>query len=133
MVSKSLEKLFLSILSEDEFIIQKLKEVKELDLPDCWIGAGFVRNKIWDYLHGFDLDNPEISKSLKESLLEGFMEDKLFIEEQQKLLEESPDFVPRFIEADEAFAHFRRVWERKLREENEANPVVQKENKKRIL
>ena len=61
------------------------------------------------------------------------MEDKLFIEEQQKLLEESPDFVPRFIEADEAFAHFRRVWERKLRAENEANPAVQKENKKRIL
>ncbi len=87
----------------------------------------------WDYLHGFDLDNPEISKSLKASLLEGFMEDKLFIEEQQKLLKESPDFVPRFIEADEAFAHFRRIWDRRLREENEANPLVQRENKKRIL
>ena len=87
----------------------------------------------WDYLHGFDLDNPEISKSLKESLLEGFMEDKLFIEEQQKLLLESPGFVPRFIEADEAFSYFRQRWGRKLRDENEANPLAYKENKKRIL
>ncbi|MBI3259205.1 MAG: nucleotidyltransferase family protein [Ignavibacteriae bacterium] len=20
-------------------------------MNDCWIGAGFIRNKIWDYLH----------------------------------------------------------------------------------
>lgn len=24
-----------------------------LRLPDCWIGAGFVRNAVWDYLHGY--------------------------------------------------------------------------------
>lgn len=87
----------------------------------------------WDYLHGFDLDNASISVSLEESLLEGFMEDKLYIEEQQKLLLESPDFVPRVIEADEAFVHFRRIWAKKLKEENEANPLVHKENKRRIL
>tara|TARA_R110000824_G_scaffold336_5_gene2045 strand:+ start:1574 stop:2689 length:1116 start_codon:yes stop_codon:yes gene_type:complete len=87
----------------------------------------------WDYLHGFDLDKPFISESLEKSLLEGFMEDKVFIEEQQKLLEESPDFVPRVLEADEAFIHFRRQWERRLKAENEANPLVQKENRKRIL
>jgi hypothetical protein len=23
-----------------------------LGLPDCWIGAGFVRNAVWDHLHG---------------------------------------------------------------------------------
>jgi len=26
--------------------------VRALDLPDCWIGAGFVRNAVWDHLHG---------------------------------------------------------------------------------
>ncbi|WP_194789259.1 nucleotidyltransferase family protein [Pseudomonas sp. UFMG81] len=26
--------------------------VRELALPDCWIGAGFVRNAVWDHLHG---------------------------------------------------------------------------------
>ncbi|WRQ77412.1 nucleotidyltransferase family protein [Pseudomonas saxonica] len=26
--------------------------VRSLNLPDCWIGAGFLRNAVWDYLHG---------------------------------------------------------------------------------
>ena len=26
--------------------------VASLGLPDCRIGAGFVRNAVWDYLHG---------------------------------------------------------------------------------
>ena len=26
--------------------------VRALRLPDCWIGAGFVRNAVWDHLHG---------------------------------------------------------------------------------
>ncbi len=26
--------------------------VASLNLPDCWIGAGFVRNAVWDALHG---------------------------------------------------------------------------------
>jgi hypothetical protein len=25
--------------------------VRSLRLPDCWIGAGFVRNAVWDHLH----------------------------------------------------------------------------------
>ena len=29
-----------------------LRSVEELGLPDCWIGAGFIRNAIWDALHG---------------------------------------------------------------------------------
>ena len=28
-----------------------LRAVAELGLPDCWIGAGFVRNAVWDALH----------------------------------------------------------------------------------
>ena len=26
--------------------------VEALELPDCWIGAGFVRSAVWDHLHG---------------------------------------------------------------------------------
>jgi uncharacterized protein len=26
-----------------------------LGLPDCWIGAGFLRNPVWDQLHGHDV------------------------------------------------------------------------------
>lgn len=28
--------------------------VASLNLPDCYVAAGFVRNMVWDYLHGFD-------------------------------------------------------------------------------
>ena len=30
-----------------------LRAVNRLGLPDCWTGAGFVRNLVWDRLHGY--------------------------------------------------------------------------------
>lgn len=30
-----------------------LRTVRGLQLPDCWVSAGFVRNTIWDALHGY--------------------------------------------------------------------------------
>ena len=88
----------------------------------------------WNYLHCDQLENDDISLSLKDSLMEGFMEDKVFIEAQQKLLQDSPDFVPRSFSADEALTYFRLRWNAKLKEENAANPVQPaRENKKRIL
>lgn len=32
--------------------------VAALRLPDCWIGAGFVRDAVWDHLHGYDAAEP---------------------------------------------------------------------------
>jgi uncharacterized protein len=29
-----------------------LEAARTLELPDWWIGAGFVRNAVWDHLHG---------------------------------------------------------------------------------
>ena len=31
--------------------MSQLKAVESLSLPDCWIGAGFLRNTVWDALH----------------------------------------------------------------------------------
>jgi len=31
-----------------------LDVVRSLDLPDCWIAAGFIRNMVWDRLHRRD-------------------------------------------------------------------------------
>ena len=33
-------------------MMDSLRLVAALGLPDCWIGAGFVRNAVWDALHG---------------------------------------------------------------------------------
>ena len=33
-----------------------LSHVEGLGLPDAWIGAGFIRNPVWDVLHGRTID-----------------------------------------------------------------------------
>lgn len=35
-----------------------LEAVRALNLPDGWIGAGFVRAPVWDALHGYDRPTP---------------------------------------------------------------------------
>ncbi len=35
--------------------LSALKAVAALHLPDCWIAAGFVRDAVWDHLHGYDV------------------------------------------------------------------------------
>src|SRR5258708_28149585 len=38
----------------------------------------------WDYLHDYELQDPNIALSLNRSMVEGFLEDKLLIESQQQ-------------------------------------------------
>jgi len=41
----------ISILRADTLRWHLLEKVRALNLPDCWIGAGFIRNAVWDHLH----------------------------------------------------------------------------------
>ncbi len=41
-----------AILADDPLRCRVLAMVRSLGLPDCWVGAGFVRNAVWDHLHG---------------------------------------------------------------------------------
>jgi len=76
----------------------------------------------WVYLNNFEGDDSTISRSLLDSLIEGFMEDKAIIERQQKTFEEDPGFRPLAILADAPLAHFRRVLEKLIEaEQAEAN------------
>jgi vanillate O-demethylase monooxygenase subunit len=68
----------------------------------------------WNYLHNFDLDDPNIALSLCNSLREGFMEDKAIIEAQQRLFDREPETQLLAIAADAALAHFRRVFGQRL-------------------
>lgn len=38
------------IVASDSWMMNVLRAAQELNLPDWWIGAGFLRNKIWDTL-----------------------------------------------------------------------------------
>lgn len=40
------------IIRSDSWMIDVLMAAQDLDLPDWWIGAGFLRNKVWDTLEG---------------------------------------------------------------------------------
>lgn len=41
------------ILSNDPIRMKILCAVRSLELNDGWIGAGFVRDAVWDHLHGY--------------------------------------------------------------------------------
>lgn len=43
----------LDLIKSDPWMVKVLETASSLNLPDWMIGAGFVRNKVWDYLHGY--------------------------------------------------------------------------------
>ena len=42
----------ISTIAEDPARMRVLEIVRDLELPDCWIGGGFVRSPVWDRLSG---------------------------------------------------------------------------------
>ncbi len=71
----------------------------------------------WAYLNDFEGTDSAISRSLLDSLTEGFLEDKVIIERQQRTLAADPSFQPLSIVADAGLVHFRRVLERLIEAE----------------
>jgi vanillate O-demethylase monooxygenase subunit len=77
----------------------------------------------WSYLNNFEGSDYTISMSLLDSLIEGFMEDKEIIEEQQKMLDDDPEFKLVAVAADAALSHFRYTLG-KMIEAEQAGPVA---------
>ncbi len=48
----------LALIEQDQWMMEILKKVRQLQLSDWFIGAGFVRSKVWDYLHGYTIRTP---------------------------------------------------------------------------
>lgn len=46
------------LIEADGWRMRILQAVSTIALPDCWIGAGFVRNLVWDVLHDFPEPTP---------------------------------------------------------------------------
>jgi hypothetical protein len=44
--------LVADIIAQDPVGMKQLRSVRALSLPDWCIAAGFVRNRVWDHLHG---------------------------------------------------------------------------------
>jgi hypothetical protein len=49
----SSERDILALVADDAGMMAALTAVAGLGLPDCWIGAGFLRAAVWDRLHGY--------------------------------------------------------------------------------
>lgn len=49
-----LERRLIEYLTEQPSIMEDLRRVRELKLPECYIGAGYIRSCVWDKLHGYD-------------------------------------------------------------------------------
>lgn len=48
----------ITLIKKDDWMMDILKTVQKLNLPDWWIGAGFIRSKVWDNLHGYKTRTP---------------------------------------------------------------------------
>jgi len=44
-----------TFISKQQKIVELLEIVEKLELHDAWIGAGLIRNAVWDYLHGYEI------------------------------------------------------------------------------
>ncbi|MDV5169660.1 nucleotidyltransferase family protein [Photobacterium rosenbergii] len=45
-------------LDQDEGRFRALQCARQLNLPQCYLAAGFVRNLVWDHLHGYSEPTP---------------------------------------------------------------------------
>ncbi len=45
----------LALIAADAWRMRALTLVRDLNLPDCWIVAGFVRCLVWDVLHDYQV------------------------------------------------------------------------------
>jgi uncharacterized protein len=50
--------LIATIIAQDPVGMKQLRAVRSLALPDWCIAAGFVRNRVWDHLHGIAPPRP---------------------------------------------------------------------------
>ena len=48
----------IQLIKQDHVRIKALESVASLDLPECYIAAGFIRNLVWDSLHGKQTPTP---------------------------------------------------------------------------
>ncbi len=68
----------------------------------------------WSYAHNFNIEDQAFTRKLSDRIAEGFEEDRLMIEAQQRIIDESGDDRMAFIPVDKALSIGRRMIERCL-------------------
>ncbi|MEC7941050.1 MAG: nucleotidyltransferase family protein [Pseudomonadota bacterium] len=57
-MTQALTNQIAALIEQDPLRTKILECVAQLDLPQCYVAAGFVRNLVWDHLHDFDSPTP---------------------------------------------------------------------------
>jgi hypothetical protein len=52
------EQDIIDLIRDDDWMMNALRHTASLELHDWWICAGFVRSKVWDTLHGYNVRTP---------------------------------------------------------------------------
>jgi len=45
------EKELISLIAADDWMMNVLEAVEKVQLAECWVCAGFIRSKVWDYIY----------------------------------------------------------------------------------
>ena len=110
----------LSLIAADPERMRLLHHVQALGLPDCWIGAGFVRGAVWDHLHGYppslpagDVDvvwfdrtraSPEEDRCIEAQLAAGAPGVAWSVKNQARMHDHNGD--PPFASTEDALRHW---------------------------
>ncbi|WP_062270612.1 nucleotidyltransferase family protein [Endozoicomonas arenosclerae] len=57
-MTHSYEATIIQLIKQDSMRLQALHCVQQLDFPQCYLAAGFVRNLAWDHLHQYKNPTP---------------------------------------------------------------------------
>lgn len=110
----------LDLILADPAMMAALHAVKSLDLKESWITAGFIRNRVWDHLHGFakptplnDVDviyfdpdriDPAFEKRLDDTLAQHMPDLPWQVKNQARMAERNGD--PPYRSIDDALQHW---------------------------
>lgn len=87
------ESNILALIKNDSWMMEILTAAQSLNLPDWWIGAGFVRGKVWDTLHEYSSRTPNTDIDVIYFDKKDFYEDEAGKEStrQEKIYEQKLD------------------------------------------
>ncbi len=91
-----------ALLEQDDDRMKILSIVRELELPDCYVAAGFVRNLVWDSLHSTSTELNDIDVVFYDR---SDSKNRLGAEVSQRLNREYPEFL--WEAKNQAYMHIR--------------------------
>lgn len=72
----------LDLIAQNDQMMTVLNIISDLNLPDCWLVAGSIRNFVWNSLSGYQCFDNQTDIDVVYSDTERTYEDTLFIQKQ---------------------------------------------------